>query len=826
MTATITAEPHTQRAGHLTAEALALRGPFPPRPVPPSWAATAQPREAVLARLLAPPFPPDSATGQHQRRFGLIRILEWLQAQPGDTWQDRWKASGVDAGARADPGWRQVPVAWLRDTGRIASDNSTAHMTLGAGLLQLICGDVIRPSLPWLLTTTSPQNLAAEMARVRDPDGFTAVHTIGRASVLGEVTARGALTRIAFILAAKGGGVRDITVGDSLELIQISAQECDQYGRGGKGPYFYQLLHALNVFPAGAPSSVRLFSPMYHGQLTPEQLIDRYDLACRPVRDLLVDYLRERQPSLDFTSLTRMANHLGNLFWKDLETRHPGIDSLNLAPDVAAAWKHRTRTKPARNGDGPRLPRSDVASCLNAVRAFYLDLAQWAVEDPARWGQWAVRCPIRAEDVQSRKERSHRKSRMDQRTRERLPVVPALAASADRGHKAAAELLQAARLALPGEVFTAAGQTLRCAVLTKPGSRIWADDPDTGQRRDLTREEDTTFWAWAIVEVLRATGIRVEELTELSHHSLVQHRLPATGETIPLLHIAPSKTDEERLLVISPELADVLATILQRIRNPDGSVPLVIAYDSHERVWNPPIPLLFQHRVRMENTPFGAAAIRRLLNTALAGTRLTDASGQPLRFVPHDFRRVFTTEAIMNGMPPHIAQLILGHKDINTTMGYKAVYPEEAINGHRAFIARRRDLRPSEEYRSPTPEEWDEFLGHFERRRLALGDCGRAYGTGCIHEHSCIRCSLLRVDPTQRPRLVDIRDNLINRIAEAEQHGWTGEGEGLKVSLTAANAKLAQLDGLTTHRTTAIHLGIPAYRDIAARTVVIPQDPT
>ena len=63
MTATITAEPHTQRAGHLTAEALALRGPFPPRPVPPSWAATAQPREAVLARLLAPPFPPDSATG-------------------------------------------------------------------------------------------------------------------------------------------------------------------------------------------------------------------------------------------------------------------------------------------------------------------------------------------------------------------------------------------------------------------------------------------------------------------------------------------------------------------------------------------------------------------------------------------------------------------------------------------------------------------------------------------------------------------------------------------------------------------------------------------
>ena len=125
-------------------------------------------------------------------------------------------------------------------------------------------------------------------------------------------------------------------------------------------------------------------------------------------------------------------------------------------------------------------------------------------------------------------------------------------------------------------------------------------------------------------------------------------------------------------------------------------------------------------------------------------------------------------------MPPHIAQLVVGHRDINTTMGYKAVYPEEVINGHRAFIARRRELRPSEEYRTPTDEEWEEFLGHFQRRRLSLGDCGRAYGTSCIHEHSCLRCSLLRPDPAQRPRLIGIRDNLRDRIAEARQQRWLG----------------------------------------------------
>jgi site-specific recombinase XerD len=214
------------------------------------------------------------------------------------------------------------------------------------------------------------------------------------------------------------------------------------------------------------------------------------------------------------------------------------------------------------------------------------------------------------------------------------------------------------------------------------------------------------------VEVLRHTGVRIEELTELSHHSLIHYRLPATGELVPLLQIAPSKTDAERLLVISPELADVLSAIISRVRDDAGAVPLVVAYDYHERVWNPPMPLLFQRRFGGERRPITGPAIRELITSTLANTGLTDASGQPLRFLPHDFRRILITDAIMHGMPPHIAQLVAGHRDINVTIGYKAVYPEEVINAHRAFIARRRALRPSEEYRTPTDEEWDEFLGH------------------------------------------------------------------------------------------------------------------
>jgi hypothetical protein len=78
---------------------------------------------------------------------------------------------------------------------------------------------------------------------------------------------------------------------------------------------------------------------------------------------------------------------------------------------------------------------------------------------------------------------------------------------------------------------------------------------------------------------------------------------------------------------------------------------------------------------------------------------------------------------------------------------------------------------------------------------------------------------MLRIDPAQRSRLEDIRDNLLARIAEAEREGWTGEAEGLRVSLAAATSKLAQADMTAARRTEAIHLGIPAYRDIAAATL-------
>jgi hypothetical protein len=159
---------------------------------------------------------------------------------------------------------------------------------------------------------------------------------------------------------------------------------------------------------------------------------------------------------------------------------------------------------------------------------------------------------------------------------------------------------------------------------------------------------------------------------------------------------------------------------------------------------------------------------------------------------------------------------VLGHACLETTQHYLAVFPDEMIRAYRTYIDKRRSIRPQAEYREPTEQEWAEFRQHFHERKLELGTCGRPYGTPCKHEHACIRCPMLRIDPRQRERIVEIITNLTERIKEAELNGWLGEVAGLKTSREAAVKKLTTLDraAATTAQTASgkAELGIPVLR--------------
>jgi hypothetical protein len=430
------------------------------------WPVTRAVREETLKRLTCAPFRSGSAGAQKGRALGLASVLDWLEDQPGDSWQDRWLASGADSAGR---GWRDVPAGWLASRG---SYSDARLGRLSAALLTVICADVVRPGMSWFAgSVMRGGHLVTGMQAGRDPDGFARLRELCDRDPHVSPEARAhVLHRGAVIVGAKGGLLRQITVGDVMELLDAEASAHAKPMAHGSG--FYRMLHRMGIFEASAPQTLRELTSSR--QRTPEELIDRYDLACRPVRDLLVGYLKERQPALDYSSLRKLSAALAGGFWKDLERHHPGISSLHLPAHVAEAWKQRLRSrqKVIVTGTGAKaavtVERISYRQCLTPVRAFYLDLAQWAIEEPGRWAAWAVPCPVGAEEINQRKAARHRKSRMDARTRERLPVLPVLVRAVDERRKNAGELLQAARQAHPGETFTAAGQTLTRSVTTRP----------------------------------------------------------------------------------------------------------------------------------------------------------------------------------------------------------------------------------------------------------------------------------------------------------------------------------------------------------------------
>jgi hypothetical protein len=330
----------TPKSGLVTPTGAALLAAFPPRPIASSWPATGMSRSAVLAKVLAAPFTLGNLASQQTRRLGVLAVLSWLQTHPGDSWQQRWQASG----AQDQTDWRAVITATSAGRCRAGTAPGAQLPHLSPGLLMLICADVIRPSLDWLLRfAPARRGLAAEMARTRDTTAFAALAELCTRGVVGLQTGQQALTRVAVILAAKGGPVAAVGVGDCVQLLQVAAGMRATSEVHAHSPLFYQLLRNHGVLGPDAPAAIEMFSG--RGQPTCEQLIDRYQIACRPVRDVLVDYLRERQPSVDFSSLQRFAYLLGKLFWADLQAHHPGIDSLKLPREVAAAWKQRVMTR-------------------------------------------------------------------------------------------------------------------------------------------------------------------------------------------------------------------------------------------------------------------------------------------------------------------------------------------------------------------------------------------------------------------------------------------------------------------------------------------------
>jgi integrase len=740
------------------------------------------PKDEVLVMVQKLPDWPTNQYSNSRLLEGSSWVLDWLLTFPGEGWRDRWVAAGADTS----------PLGWLAERhGDDHRDPKTVHKIAVEGMRTLVVSRVLLPGYEFFSTwkTKGYQQIINQ----QDPALVAQMVAFADQIEMSQRKLREVWPILGKIMLHTGKDLPALTAEDIFEL-RAHYREKAGVSAQGLGPT-WTLLAGVGILPKD--SSLR--AALRVGQRTPAELIDRYGIAAGPVRDLLVRYLEERKSSVDYTTIKSLARMLAGNFWADLERHHPGLastDSLALRKEMVTAWKERVAVIVAP--DGSTRPRRDFLDLLMTVRCFYLDVRDWALHD-ASLAPWVVASPITRADVAGNAKRklSHQ-ARIHQRIRERVPLVPRMLARLEQERREAEQMLSLAKQTPTEVTFTFNGRSYqRISTRARVGRGLPSELAydvvclETGKRSSVGRIEEDAFWLWAIVETLRHTGVRLEELLELTHLALVSHRLSTTGELVPLLQIVPSKTNEERLLLVTPELARVLAEVISRLRNRyGGAVPLVARYDNYEATTGPRLPHLFQRDYGSGPAVTSPTMVRVTLREVAQRMGLADASGNPVYLTPHDFRRVFTTTAVQDGLPLHIASKILGHRHLNSTQPYTAVFQDDLIRTYRTFVDRRRSARPVEEYREPTDAEWDEFEEHFALRSVELGSCARPYGSSCEHEHACIRCPMLRVDPAQLERLADIAVSLEERIAEAEARGWAGEVEQLKISLQSARDKI------------------------------------
>ena len=733
--------------------------------------ATAGHRAEVLdlaVEALVPTLAPSLAHLHARPRFTrmVAEVLDWLDGQDGDSYQDRWVAGGADT---AITGWPSafVPGVVKGNEWRTAVD-------------ALIVVGVLRPSYGWLLLSGGRVRLWEIWVREREPALFTRLAQTGAELGLTPVRARTAVLDLVRMSIRTGRPLPALTPQD---IVDYRAAYLACRGPGCAAGSTYYAARAGGLFAGGPPEFRSLLTV---GRRTGGELVEASGIRSPTMRRLLEAYLTERQPDLDHTTFVALARHLTGVFWRDIEAHHPGIDTHVLTREQTEAWMARVAF--LRSGG----PRKSVSEALLAVRCLYLDVNHWANDSPERWAHWATPAPVTRQDVRrGARRRRAATAQMHDRVRGLVPRLPQLVRSARQELDRCTVLLAAvSSTARPDEPFAIGGGTY--IRLTSAGStrRVLVRGPG-GDVVDAVASEHRAFWAWAVIEVLRHTGIRIEELLELTHHSIRPYR-QANGEVVPLLQIAPSKTDTERVIPASPALAIVLARIVTRVAGSDGRIPLTSRHDEHERVWSAPLPHLFSHRPADRPRAFTAGSLREYLTGALQQAGLTTSPRE--RFTPHDFRRLFTTEAVNAGLPIHIAAALLGHQDLNTTMAYTAIYPQEVFERYQQFLTRRRTERPVEDYRAPTAAELAEFAEHFGKRRIELGTCARPYASPCAHEHACLRCPFQQVDPVHLPQLHAVEADIAARIEQARDQAWLGDIDQLTETLLRVQDKRRDLE--------------------------------
>ncbi len=272
------------------------------------------------------------------------------------------------------------------------------------------------------------------------------------------------------------------------------------------------------------------------GQLTTEELVAQHQIQSAPVRDMLIRYLNERRPGMDFSSFRQLTSTLA---------ARSGPTSSSITPASTPSTCHQTSPMPGKPGSpSPRenegrrgLGRAAWRSSAGSERSTSTSRSGRTKTPPGHCGQSAARSAA-ANLKASPSVTARGRRKCTSASASACPTCPCWSTrqKVTATIRPPCSLLVAKRpsarhSSTPGRTYRRARYRWDTRSKSQHGpDAVLVTDEESGERIELLRKEEDAFWAWAIIETLRHTGVRVEELLELTHLALVSYRLPDSGE--------------------------------------------------------------------------------------------------------------------------------------------------------------------------------------------------------------------------------------------------------------------------------------------------------
>ena len=355
-----------------------------------------------------------------------------------------------------------------------------------------------------------------------------------------------------------------------------------------------------------------------------------------------------------YSSVRGKSIALGH-WWAFVDAHHPDVGSCaDVRPIHARGFleyadqRARAKRRHLANDDGSQ-DRGTAYVWVATVRLFFADVSAWGIDEgSALFGDAPAHNPF------GTRERSLEIGKIKKR----------------RGAAIAATLLELER-ELPNVRAFAFAEWDRHRGLPRTAQRL-RDEP-----------EWKAFWAWAMLELLVLSGLRIEEALELTTLDVLRRELP-DGRRYYLLHVKPSKFDRARVVPIGDGLGRIIAEIVRHVQEFYGTTSIRShrMWCSYEKEWRPAAPYLFQG-VTGHPSVVDHSTVRVRLAGLADGVGIVRSDGTPLTLRPHDCRRMFASEHLNNSTPVHVIQALLGHATIDTVMIYAKLYPSTLVEEYR-----------------------------------------------------------------------------------------------------------------------------------------------